>query len=211
MRDRLRALTVYPQELPRFDTDALPGDPLQLFREWLDAAIAARVLQPNAMTLATASAEGVPSARTLLLKDLDESSLWFASLSTSPKGVDIAENPHVAIVVHWREQGRQVRVTGDAVAGSREVAAADFLARRPEARARAMAGRQSEPLGDVEAEVAAARARLEAEPGYVPEAWTAYRVIPHTVEFWQAERERDQVRVRYSRAAGEWTHGFIWP
>jgi pyridoxamine 5'-phosphate oxidase len=211
LRDRLRALPVFPGELPRFDTDAAPADPLALLVEWLEFAIGAGVLQPHAMTLATASVTGRPSNRTLLLKDVDAEAVWFASLSTGPKGRDLAENPLVALAVYWREQGRQVRITGRAEVGPRAVSHADFLQRQRAARARAIAGRQSEPVADFEAHLERGRAILEADPGHVPESWVAYRVVPTEVEFWQAERERDQVRLKYVAVPGGWTTQLLWP
>jgi pyridoxamine 5'-phosphate oxidase len=211
LRQRLRALPVFPDALPYFDTDAAPADPLALLREWVETAIAAQVLQPHAMTLATATENGEPSARTLLLKDIDESSVWFASLSNGPKGANLAVNPRVALVLYWREQGRQIRIVGDAEPGPRDVSEADFLERKPQARARAIAGRQSEPVEDFDAHLAPATAQVESDPDFVPDEWVAYRVIPNSVEFWQAERKRDQVRLRYLATPDGWRRDMLWP
>jgi pyridoxamine 5'-phosphate oxidase len=211
LRSRLRALPVFPGVLPRFDTGSTPAKPLPLLIEWLVEAMDAGVLQPHAMTMATASVAGEPSARTLLLKDIDNDSVWFASLSTGPKGHDLAENPVAALVLYWREQGRQIRITGRVEAGPRDVSAGDFLERQPPARARAIAGRQSEPVEDFAAHLAAATAKVAGDPEFVPESWMAYRVIPTEVEFWQAERERDQVRLRYRASASAWIKEMLWP
>jgi pyridoxamine 5'-phosphate oxidase len=211
LRDRLRALPVFPNELPRFDTEAAPAEPLPLVVEWLEGAIAAGVLQPHAMSIATSTASGVPSNRTLLVKDVDATAVWFASLSTGPKGADLAANPVAALVLYWREQGRQIRIVGRVEPGPREVSAQDFLQRGAPARARAIAGRQSEPVEDFTAHLAPALALVKAEPEFVPESWVAYRVIPDSVEFWQAERERDQVRLRYRRDGDRWNTDILWP
>ena len=211
LRTRLRALKVFGGELPTFDTDAAPDAPLPLLVEWLNGAIDAGVVQPQAMALATASTQGMPSNRTLLLKDVDNDAVWFASLSSGPKGHDIATNPHAALNLYWREQGRQVRIVGRVEPGPRAVSEADFLARDPNARAGAIAGPQSEPLDEYESAVDAARQRIADDPDYVPDDWTAYRVIPNTVEFWQAERERDQVRLRYRREGDGWVRELLWP
>jgi pyridoxamine 5'-phosphate oxidase len=211
LRDRLRALPNFPNELPRFDTDAAPDEPLVLLVEWLESAIAAGVLQPHAMSIATSSESGVPSNRTLLLKDVDETAVWFASLSTGPKGADLTVNPVAALVLFWREQGRQIRIVGRVEPGPREVSTKDFLQRGVPARARAIAGRQSEPVEDFAAHLAPALALVEAEPDFAPASWVAYRVIPDSVEFWQAERERDQVRLRYLRDGDGWTTDILWP
>jgi pyridoxamine 5'-phosphate oxidase len=211
LRDRLRALPVFPGVLPRFDTDATPTEPLRLLVEWLDLAIADGVLQPHAMSLATASPGGQPANRTLLLKDVDATSVWFASLSNGPKGHDLVSNPRVALVLYWREQGRQIRIIGNAEPGPREVSERDFLQRSPAARARAIAGRQSAPVEDFEAHLAVGTKSLSENPDLVPETWVAYRVIPNSVEFWQAERERDQVRLRYLRQSTGWVKDILWP
>jgi pyridoxamine 5'-phosphate oxidase len=87
----------------------------------------------------------------------------------------------------------------------------DFLQRSPAARARAIAGRQSEAVEDFEAHLAPARELVATHPEHVPDAWAAYRVIPDSIEFWQAERERDQVRLRYLRAGSEWDKQLLWP
>jgi pyridoxamine 5'-phosphate oxidase len=211
LRDRLRALPVFAGELPHFDTDAVPNAPLALLVEWLETAITAGVVQPHAMAIATASSDGSPSNRTLLLKDVDDEAVWFASLSSGPKGSDLDENPRAALVLYWREQGRQVRIVGTVDKGPRAVSDADFLERDPNARARAIAGNQSEPIDADDAGLATAKQIMAADPDYVPDAWTAYRVIPASVEFWQAERERDQVRLRYRKTDIGWTKEILWP
>jgi pyridoxamine 5'-phosphate oxidase len=213
-RDRLRELPVFGGDLPDFDPDAAPDDPLVLLADWLAAALDAKVSQPHAMTLATADATGAPSARTLLLKDITPQGLWFATLQSSPKGRDLAENPRAALLLYWREQGRQVRVVGAVEAGSRALAREDFLARHPNARASAIAGAQSEPIPGEEEYAAAireARERIEVEPGFVPESWQAYVVRPTEVEFWQAEMNRDQLRLRYRLGGTGWARELLWP
>jgi len=213
-RDTLRALPVFTGELPTFDTDAAPAGPIALLEEWLGAAIAAEVSQPHVMTLATASADGAPSARSLILKDITDEGFWFASLDSSPKGRELAANPRAALALYWREQGRQIRITGSIEKGPREVSVADFLARKPEARAAAIAGPESEVLASPEKfaqRLADAKAILEFKPDFVPEEWTAYLVRPETVEFWQAARNRDQIRLRYRREASAWQKDLLWP
>jgi pyridoxamine 5'-phosphate oxidase len=213
-RDRLRELPVFGGDLPDFDPEAAPDDPLLLLADWLAAALEAKVSQPHAMALATADATGAPSARTLLLKDITPEGLWFATLQSSPKGQDLAENPRAALLLYWREHGRQVRVVGAVEAGSRALARADFLARHPNARAIAIAGAQSRPIPGEEEYAAAireARERIEAEPDFVPESWQAYVVRPTEVEFWQAARERDQLRLRYRLAGTGWARELLWP
>ena len=208
LRDDLRALKVFAPDTQPFDTDAAPADPLDLFEQWLAAAIAAEVSAPHAMVLATTSSDGAPTARTLLLKDVTAEGLWFASFSSSPKGRDLAHDPRCALVLYWREQGRQVRVTGSVAVGPRSVSERDFLARHPRARIAAIAGRQSEPMIDVQAAIDAAEA---AGDNYVPDDWTAYVVSPETVEFWQSGADREQVRLRYEKRDDNWSSALIWP
>jgi pyridoxamine 5'-phosphate oxidase len=211
LRDRLRRVPSVRATFPYFDTDATPDEPLPLLVEWLEAAIDGEVLQPHAMTLATATADGHPSNRTLLLKDVDATSIWFASLSSGPKGLELAENPEAAAVLYWREQGRQVRLVGTVSEGPRGVSEADFRQRQPSARARAIAGRQSEPVADFDAHLRAGQRKLESNPDHVPIDWVAYQLTPWSVEFWQAERERDQVRLRYLREHSGWVKDLLWP
>lgn len=213
-RDTLRALPVFSGDLPVFDTDAAPAQPIDLLEEWLAAAIAADVSQPHVMTLATARGDGAPAARSLILKDVTDEGLWFATLDTSPKGRDLEENPHAALAFYWREQGRQIRITGPVEKGPRSVSEADFLARKPAARAAAIAGPESDVLASAEKfaeRLAEAKLILDFKPDFVPDAWTAYLVRPETVEFWQASRDRDQVRLRYSREASAWKRDLLWP
>src|SRR5699024_348811 len=127
MRDMLRGLPVFAGPLGSFDPATAPGDPLALFRDWFAEAVEAGVPEPHAMTLATADAEGAPSARILIMKDLTEQGWWFAGTTTSDKGRDLAANPNVALLFFWGQQGRQIRVRGraepatppDRAAGSR--------------------------------------------------------------------------------------------
>ena len=213
-RDTLRALPVFEGELPGFNTDAAPESPISLVEEWLTYAIDSEISQPHVMTLATAGADGSPSARTLILKDITPDGLWFATLDNSPKGRDLAANPKAALTLYWREQGRQIRVVGSIEKGPREVSEKDFLARKPGARAAAIAGPESEVLSSQQKfldRVEEAKAILEFSPNYVPDEWTAYLVRPESIEFWQAARERDQVRLRYSRDASGWSKSLLWP
>lgn len=214
LRETIASITAPKADLLDFDPDSAPDDPLTLFEEWLAAAVERGALQPNAVTLATASDGAVPSARTVLLKDVDDRGFWFATLSSSPKGEDIRENPRAALTFYWPQVARQVRVTGVVAPGPREVSDRDFRARHPAARAQAIAGEQSAPMPEdlvVAERVASARALLQEDPDFVPEVWSAYVVTPQTVEFWQATPEPGQVRVRYRHQDGGWVRERLWP
>ena len=214
LRDRLRALPAFGGDLPILEPETAPADPLVLFIDWLESAIAFPVAQPHAMALATVDRTGVPSNRTLLLKDVTAEGLWFATMSSSPKGRELADNPRAAAVLYWQEQGRQVRVAGSVSMGPREVSDLDFLQRHPKARATVIAGNQSSPIFSAEAyeaAVSSALVRVQSTPGLVPEAWNAYVLKPDSIEFWQAARRREQQRLRYDRVDGEWMRSLLWP
>lgn len=204
-RERLRGLPVFGGGEPTFDTSDVPSTPLELFERWLGEAIDAGLLQPHAMTLATAG----PQARTLILKDVDARGFWFAASDDSPKGRALGADRHVALLFYWRELGRQVRIEGVAVKGSVERSAVDFLERSPGARAGVFVGHQSAPVDGVELDLVTAR--MKAEAGEVAEDWVAWCVEPRSVEFWQAETSRDHTRLRYEHGANGWERHRLVP
>ncbi|MET9713481.1 pyridoxal 5'-phosphate synthase [Nocardiopsis alba] len=214
MRDLLRGLRVFAGPLGSFDPDLAPEDPLELFREWFADAVATEVAEPHAMTVATVDADGVPSARVVILKDLTDEGWWFATTTTSAKGRDLAENPNVALLFFWGAPGRQVRVTGRAELAGAEARAADFRNRPLEGRVAGLHGRQSEPLDDL-AEIHRTaeidRERLRADPDLAPDDWGLYLVRPTRVEFWQADPDRRHTRLRYEREGSGWRRGLLWP
>ena len=179
-------------------------DPLAVFHEWFEDARAAGVEVPEAMTLATADADGRPSARMLLLKSAGEHGFTFFTGYESRKGRELAENPRAALVFYWRPLGRQVRVEGTVRRLSAEESDAYWATRPPRSRAAAAASRQSEPI--------AGRDELEAEferllPGEEvprPERWGGYLLEPEAVELWQHRDDRLHERVRFARAREGW-------
>src|SRR5690349_3775052 len=215
LRDLLRSQRVFPAGMPVFDPYAVPGDPVTLFLRWLEAAIRDAVLAPQAMTVATADDRGRPSSRVLICKDVDGEGRWyFASGAASGKGRDLAVNPHAALSFWWPGQGRQIRIRGAVVPAGAQASAADFLARPPASRAEALAGRQSEPLGDLaelDRAVEQAQARVSADPGLVAPDWTLYALTADEVEFWQGDQDRRHVRLRYRRAGSGWVRQLLWP
>jgi pyridoxamine 5'-phosphate oxidase len=128
-RQLLRALPDFPEVLPDFDPAFAPSDPAELFKQWLHEALAAGVPQPNACSLATADQQGRPSARMLILKDIDDAGWHFATSRTSRKAGELAANPYAALNFYWQEQGRQVRVAGAVTELSAAASAADWHAR----------------------------------------------------------------------------------
>lgn len=211
VRAYLRALPVFAGELPVFDVAGAPERPDALFVGWLTAAVAAGVREPHAMTLSTVGADGIPSARILILKNVDASGWQFAAHATSPKGEDLARTPAAALTFHWPSQGRQVRVRGPVTPSP---GAADFLARSAGARAEASLGRQSRVLpgrAALDTAVEQAARHIAGDPGFVTPHWTLYTVAAAEVEFWQADRERKHTRLRYRRTAEGWDRDLLWP
>jgi pyridoxamine 5'-phosphate oxidase len=186
-------------------------DPLAVFREWFEEARAAGVEVPEAMTVATADADGRPSARMLLLKSADERGFTFFSGYESRKGRELAENPRAALVFYWRPLGRQVRVEGTVRRLSPEESDAYWATRPPRSRAAAAASRQGEPI--------ASRDELEGEferllPGVDvprPERWGGYLLEPDAIELWQHRDDRLHERLRFTRAREGWVAQHLAP
>ncbi|MFC8191862.1 pyridoxal 5'-phosphate synthase [Cellulomonas sp. NPDC057328] len=215
MRELLRSLPALSGDVLPFDPDAAPDHPLALFGDWFAAAVDAGVPEPHAVTLATADADGRPSARVLVLKDVGPDGFAFATDARSGKARDLAGNPRAALTFWWQRVVRQVRVTGTARHLGPQASADDYLARSPASRAAALAVRPGEPLGSVaglRAAMAAARERVDAEPGLVLPEWQAWVVVPDAVEFWQGSPDRAHVRLVYRRSAdGSWARSLVWP
>ncbi|MEW1720392.1 pyridoxal 5'-phosphate synthase [Streptomyces sp. NPDC093109] len=214
LRDVLRGLPVFDVALPEFDPAGAPAEPVPLFNDWLLGAVSAGVQEPHAMTVSTAGADGMPSARILILKNVTADGWQFASAEAGHKGRDLAERPYAALTFHWQPLGRQVRIRGPVVRESAERSAADFLARSTAARAEALLGMQSKPLADPaerDGAVAEAVARIEREPGLVAPGWLLHTVCADSVEFWQGDRDRNHTRLHYRRTEQGWVRELLWP
>jgi pyridoxamine 5'-phosphate oxidase len=189
------------------DAANLNPDPIVQFHRWLEEAAAAGVELPEAMTLATADAEGRPSARTVLLKSAAEDGFRFFTNTESRKGRELVENPHGALVFHWpQETRRQVTVAGTVAPVSRDEAEAYFRTRPLGSRLGAWASRQTTVIqGRDELD----RAFAEAEQAYgedppLPPWWGGYLLTPVRVEFWQNRPNRLHDRFRYTRDGEAW-------
>lgn len=182
-------------------------DPLQQFEAWFREAQGV-VRAPEAMAVATASDEGVPSVRMVLLKAFDERGFVFFSGYESRKGRDLAANPRAALLVYWDPLGRQVRIEGAVERTSAHESDRYFHSRPRPSQIAALASSQSSVIGSRDA-LAARLAQLEAElegreiP--LPPAWGGFRVIPETYEFWQHRENRLHDRLRYRRTDSDWT------
>ena len=193
-------------------------DPLDLFDRWFAEAERAEPNDPNAMTLATADAAGRPSARMVLLKDHGvDGFVWYTN-AESRKGLDLAANPHAALLFHWKSLRRQVRLAGPVERVSEALSDAYFASRSRASQLAAAASDQSRPLADRDVftgRVAELEERLDGAPVARPDHWGGYRLVPQTIEFWSDGSDRMHHRrlfVRGSDAGGEaWREGLLFP
>ncbi|MDQ0613428.1 pyridoxamine 5'-phosphate oxidase [Microbacterium sp. W4I4] len=174
-RALLRALPTLAGIAPPLDLEAFPDDPVALFLDWLDIARQAGAAEPHAMTLSTVDADGVPDARVLVLKDVDERGWAFASTRSSVKGGQLGDEPHAALTFWWQPVVRSVRIRGRVVEASGD-----------------------ESLADLHARSAAAQDGVEAGD------WRLWRVVPDRVEFWQGAPDRRHTRIVFTRRQGGW-------
>lgn len=171
----LRARPALTGSAPVLHPESVPDDPVALFLNWITVAAEAGVPEPHATTLATVDADGMPDARTLILKDVDERGWAFAGPRSSAKGEQLAANPTAALNFWWQPVLRAVRVRGRVVEASDEESAADFAARSAAARA-----------------------------GVAADDWVLWRLVPSRVEFWQGAADRRHIRIVYTSGGSGW-------
>lgn len=195
----------YPQQLRENDVDA---DPVAQFAEWFEQAVHVGIHQPEAAALATATPDGAPSVRMVLVKKYGEHGLVFFSNYESRKGGELASNPRAALLFHWDELGRQVRVEGPVERTSPEESAAYVRSRPRGSQLSALASPQSHEIPDrgwLERRAAELAARHAGVDLPLPEIWGGFRLIPESYEFWQHRDDRLHDRLRYRREDdGSW-------
>lgn len=195
------------------DEADVAADPFVQFQRWFDEALRAELPMPNAMTLATATAEGAPSARIVLLKGIDHDGFVFYTNYLSRKGRELANNPRAALLFHWTELEREVRIEGGVEKVSADESDEYFASRPLGSRHAAIASPQSEPVANraaLERKFAEVAAR-QGDAAQRPAHWGGYRLRPAAVEFWQGRPNRLHDRLLYTLQAGHWTLGRLAP
>ncbi|GBR29214.1 pyridoxamine 5'-phosphate oxidase [Kozakia baliensis] len=192
----------------------LQADPFDLFATWMREAEAHEPNDPNAMALATATPDGRPSVRTILLKGADRRGFVFYTNLESRKGEELEANPQAALLFHWKSLRRQIRIEGPVERVSDEEADRYFASRSRNSRLGAIASDQSRPLPDraiFEHRIAEATARYEGQEPPRPPNWSGFRVIPQIIEFWQDRPYRMHDRATWTREGEGWDVTRLYP
>lgn len=194
--------------LQTLDEAGVSADPIQQFGVWWQEALQSEIVEVNAMTLATANEQGVPSARIVLLKGYDERGFVFFSNYESKKAGDLQVNPVASLVFFWKELERQVRISGS-VEKVTELESDQYFQSRPEgSRIGAWASPQSTVISSrqvIEEKVEALQAAFEGKEIPRPLHWGGYRVVPNRIEFWQGRSSRLHDRIQYTlQSDGNW-------
>jgi len=189
-------------------------DPIDLFREWFDEAVESGIMLPEATALATATADGMPSSRMVLLKAFSEDGFVFYTNYGSRKARELEANPQAALLMHWAVLQRQVRIEGRVTQLPQSESDAYFQTRGRGSRIGAWASRQSQVLdirSDLERRVSETEEQFKDQDVPLPEFWGGYRVVPERIEFWQGRMNRLHDRLIFSRAGQGWDTERLYP
>lgn len=200
-------------ERDELDELAAADAPLQQFQTWLQQALAAQIPEPNAMTLATVGADGRPSTRIVLIKDIDARGLVWYTNYDSRKGRELALHPFAALQFHWVELERVVRIEGAVEQVEPAQSDAYFASRPLDSRLGAWASPQSQVISS-RAVLVANAAKAAAQHGLNPQRpphWGGYRLVPERWEFWQGRKSRLHDRLVYRREDGQWVKERLAP
>jgi pyridoxamine 5'-phosphate oxidase len=205
MADKTKRIAILRGE--ELSESSVHPDPIQQFKIWYNAVIAADVELAEAMALATADENGKPSARMVLLKGVDDRGFIFYTNYGSKKSHDLTVNPYAALVMYWKELDRQVRIDGDVEKVSREESEIYFATRPYDSRIGAWASEQSEIIPGrtiLDERFESYRQKYPGEDVPLPPFWGGYRVFPERIEFWQGRNSRLHDRICYIRNEGTW-------
>lgn len=193
--------------------DTPPASPIELFQQWLSAAESAEPNDPNAAALATASADGEPSVRMVLVKRMDEHGFWFFTNAESAKGSQLAANPRASLCFHWKSLRRQVRVSGPVSPLSDEDSDAYFHSRSRRSQIGAAVSQQSRPLPGRAALEEQVKHFEAAHPGEIlrPGYWRGFKIAPSRIEFWADGPDRLHDRMLYTRENESWSQIRLYP
>ncbi|GAB5480996.1 MAG: pyridoxamine 5'-phosphate oxidase [Parasphingorhabdus sp.] len=195
----------------------MTSDPFSIFDTWYNEARETELNDSNAMTIATADANGQPAARMVLLKGYDRDGFIFYTNQESRKATDIAANPKAAILFHWKSVRRQIRIEGNLSTVSDEIADAYFATRSRDSQLGAWASDQSRPLDSratFEARYEEMKARFDGQDVTRPPHWSGYRLVPKRFEFWQDREHRLHERRTFMRTNDSdesWIEGMLYP
>lgn len=194
-----------------YDSDQLiesniDKNPFNQFQNWFDLVLSKKIIEPNAMVLATATKNGIPSARTVLLKGFDKSGFTFFTNYRSRKGKELSENPFASIVFLWLQLERQVRIEGKVEQISKKESEEYFNQRPLKSRIGALSSNQSEIVKNrefLESKFAELEKKFGENPP-MPENWGGYKLVPSKFEFWQGRENRLHDRIVYEKNNGKW-------
>ncbi|TGK00903.1 pyridoxamine 5'-phosphate oxidase [Leptospira semungkisensis] len=198
----------------KLDEKDIDSSPLEFFKKWFDQAIESQVAEPTAMTLATVTEEGLPDARIVLLKGIENGGFQFYTNYSSSKGKELAKNPNACLVFFWFELERQVRIRGIVSKVSREISETYFHSRPFDSQIGALASDQSEEVENrsvLEKKFGEFKSKYEGKSVPLPENWGGYILEPFEIEFWQGRRSRLHDRILFRKEGGLWVRKRLQP